>query len=84
MLEDSPFGSLAQFQLQGQEQKHQTQTAIMYRATNMKGNKCEAVARREVALMFFECNLSLLANNIPCRTQKKLGFETCIKLKLEM
>merc|ERR1712130_508757 len=40
----SPFGSIAPYQLQGQESIHQEHTSIMFRATNRKGNKSYAIA----------------------------------------
>lgn len=50
----SPFKSIAQFQLQGQESIHQCQTAIMFRATNRKGNKSEAIAIHELNVFMYE------------------------------
>ena len=71
----------AHFQLQGQENKHQSQTAIMFGATNMKGNKCEAVVRREAALLVQECYPSLHSNGIPCSLQKKLEVEAFFTIR---
>ena len=50
----------------------------------MRGNKCESVARREIALFVFECHPSLVINGIPCGVQKKLEVEAFIKEQLEM
>ena len=56
MILQSPFGSIAHFQLQGQEQIHQVHTRILFRASNWQGNKCYSVLEREISLLYLQNN----------------------------
>ena len=56
MIKRSPFGSIAQFQLQGQEQIHQVQTNILFRASNWQGNKRLSILERGVSLQYLQLN----------------------------
>jgi len=69
----SPFGSIAPYQLQGQESIHQEHTSIMFRATNRKGNKSYAIAVHE--LLVFMYNLHPEITNLERQGVNKLNFK---------
>ena len=53
-IQKSPFQSVAQFQLQGQEAKHKDQTRILMNLVDLNGNKSAIILQIEVLLQYLE------------------------------
>lgn len=54
MVRRSDFGSISQFQLQGQEAKHKDQTRILMNMVDLNGNKSAIILRLELLLQYLE------------------------------
>ena len=52
MIKRSPFGSISQFQLQGQECKHQEHTNTLFRASNWRDNKSFSILKNEMISLY--------------------------------
>ena len=67
MVRNSPFGSIAHFQLQGQEHIHQVHTKTLFRASNWQGNKC--FPSYNVRFPFSLSETTLKSGNGPVKNQ---------------